>query len=86
MNDHVSDPRITRAAEPIRSADALLIGAGAGLSAAADYDFTSEEYFARDYPGMLQYGFTEKLQIMENFSVGENSLGLLHSECGRNTI
>ena len=54
MNDQVSDPRITRAAEAIRSADALLIGAGAGLSAAAGYDFTSEERFARDYPGMLQ--------------------------------
>ena len=54
MNDQVSDPRITRAAEAIRSADALLIGASAGLSAAAGYDFTSEERFARDYPGMLQ--------------------------------
>ena len=56
MNDQGSDPRIAQAAEAIRSADALLIGAGAGLSAAAGYDFTSEERFARDYPGMLQYG------------------------------
>ena len=64
MNDQGSDPRIAQAAEAIRSADALLIGAGAGLSAAAGYDFTSEERFARDYPGMLQYGFTQKIQMM----------------------
>ncbi len=41
MNDQGSDPRIAQAAEAIRSADALLIGAGAGLSAAAGYDFTT---------------------------------------------
>ena len=52
----------------------LLIGAGAGLSAAAGYDFTTEDRFARDYPGMLRNGFTEKLQKMANFSVGENLL------------
>ena len=74
MNDQGSDPRIAQAAEAIRSADALLIGAGAGLSATAGYDFTSEERFARDYPGMLQYGFTQKIQMMANFSVGENLL------------
>ena len=61
VNDQGSDPRIAQAAEAIRSADALLIGAGAGLSAAAGYDFTSEERFARDYPGMLQHGFTQKI-------------------------
>lgn len=74
MTDLSSDPRIRRAAETVRSADALLIGAGAGLSAAAGYDFTSPERFAQDYPGMLQYGFTQKLQMMANFSVGENLL------------
>ena len=62
MNDQGSDPRIAQAAEAIRSADALLIGAGAGLSAAAGYDFTSEERFARNFPGMLQYGFTQKFR------------------------
>ena len=45
-----------------------------GLSAAAGYDFTNSEKFARDYPGMLQYGFTKKIQMMANFSVGENIL------------
>ena len=74
MNDQGSDTRIAQAAEAIRSADALLIGAGAGLSAAAGYDFTSEERFARNFPGMLQYGFTQKIQMMANFSVGENLL------------
>ena len=77
MNDQRSDPRIAQAAEAIRSADALLIGAGAGLSAAAGYDFTSEERFARDYPGMLQYGFTQKIQMMANFSVGKTFSGAI---------
>lgn len=87
MNDQGSDPRIAQAAEAIRSADALLIGAGAGLSAAAGYDFTSEERFARDYPGMLQYGFTQKNSDDGQFLRGRKpSLGLLPSECGRNTI
>ena len=74
MNNPGSDPRITQAAEAIQSADALIIGAGAGLSAAAGYDFTSRKRFARDYPAMLQYGITQKLQMMANFSVGENLL------------
>lgn len=68
------NPRIARATEAIRSAEVLVIGAGAGLSAAAGYDFTNSEKFARDYPGMLQYGFTKKIQMMANFSVGENIL------------
>ena len=61
INDQGSDPRIAQAAEAIRSADALLIGAGAGLSAAAGFVFTRDERFARDYPGMLQHGFTQKI-------------------------
>ena len=76
MNDQSSDPRIAQAAEAIRSADALLIGAGAGLSAAAGYDFTSEERFARDYPGMLQW-LHAKTQMMANFSVGETFSGAI---------
>ena len=77
MIDQGSDPRIAQAAEAIRSADALLIGAGAGLSAAAGYDFTSEERFARDYPGMLQYGFTQKIQMMANSPWGKTFSGAI---------
>ena len=74
MDDLTNDPRVIKAAEAVYKAETLLIGAGAGLSAAAGYDFTSKERFARDYPGMLQYGFSQKIQMMANFSVGENLL------------
>ena len=74
MNDLISDSRVIKAAKAISQAETILFGAGAGLSAAAGYDFTSKEIFARDYPGMLQYGFSQKIQMMANFSVGENLL------------
>ena len=74
MADLRNDPRVREAAAEIKAADALLIGAGAGLSAAAGYDFTSPEKFARDYPGMLQYGITSKIGMMANFSLGEEIL------------
>ena len=74
MDDLTNDPRVIETAGAISSAETLLIGAGAGLSAAAGYDFTSEEKFARDYPAMLQYGLSQKIQMMANFSVGENLL------------
>ena len=74
MDDLTNDPRVIETAEAISSAETLLIGAGAGLSAAAGYDFTSKEKFARDYPAMLQYGLSQKIQMMANFSVGENLL------------
>ncbi|MBV5267166.1 MAG: hypothetical protein JZU67_01310 [Burkholderiaceae bacterium] len=67
-----SDPftyKLEQAAKYLIEAEALLIGAGAGLSAAAGFDFTDKAQFARDFPGMLQYGFTCKLDMMANFSV-----------------
>jgi NAD-dependent SIR2 family protein deacetylase len=61
--------RLEMATKYLNDAEALWIGAGAGLSAAAGFDFTDKAAFARDYPGMLQYGFTSKLDMMANFSV-----------------
>lgn len=55
---------IAQAAQWLHDADAVLIGAGAGLSAAAGYDFTDRAAFAKNYPGMLQYGFRCKLDLM----------------------
>jgi NAD-dependent SIR2 family protein deacetylase len=74
MPDDSFESRIEQATSLLANCDALLIGAGAGLSAAAGYDFTNPERFSRDYPGMLQYGFTHKLQMMANFSVPETLL------------
>ena len=62
------------AAGYLRESEALMIGAGAGLSAAAGFDYTDRAQFARDYPGMLQYGFTCKLDMMANFAVPEELL------------
>lgn len=66
--------RIEEAAVHLSGAEALLIGAGAGLSAAAGFDFTDKAQFARNYPGMLRHGFTCKLDMMANFSVPEELL------------
>jgi NAD-dependent SIR2 family protein deacetylase len=66
--------RINLAQQYLQQADALLIGAGAGLSAAAGFDFSDETAFARDYPGMLTYGFRCKLDMMANFAVPQELL------------
>lgn len=66
--------KIKQTADCLSQAEALLIGAGAGMSAAAGFDFTDKTAFARDYPGMLQYGFNCKMNMMANFSVPQELL------------
>ena len=56
--------RFKQAAEALQNADAVLIGAGAGLSAAAGLDYTDEHDFAERFPGMLQYGVRCQYQLM----------------------
>jgi len=68
------EQKIDQAASFILDSDALMIGAGAGLSAAAGFNFSNKDQFARDYPGMFQYGFSCKLDMMANFSVPEELL------------
>jgi NAD-dependent SIR2 family protein deacetylase len=63
MNRTVSQS-LDQAARWLDDAAAVLVGAGAGLSVAAGVDFTSEASFARDFPGMLHYGFRRKLDLM----------------------
>ena len=48
----------------LEEVEAVLIGAGAGLSAEAGFDYTDEDAFARSYPGLLQYGFRKKVDLM----------------------
>ena len=44
-------------AKLLLDADHVLIGAGAGLSAAAGLDYTDTELFARLFPGLVKKGF-----------------------------
>jgi NAD-dependent SIR2 family protein deacetylase len=55
---------VKQAADILDRADAVLIGAGAGMSAAAGLDYTDEKAFAERFPGMLQYGARYQYQLM----------------------
>ena len=55
---------VEKAAGILNHAEAVLIGAGAGLSAAAGLDYTDETAFAQRFPGMLQYGARNQYQLM----------------------
>jgi NAD-dependent SIR2 family protein deacetylase len=48
----------------LRDADAVLVGAGSGLSAEAGFDFGDPTSFAQNYPAMLQYGFRCKAELI----------------------
>jgi NAD-dependent SIR2 family protein deacetylase len=47
-----------------RWADHLLIGAGAGLSAAAGIDYADREDFARTFPALARRGFAARYQLI----------------------
>ena len=55
--DGVEPEELALALSWLRSCDSLLICGGAGLSAAAGLDYTSEEICAKIYPTMAQHGF-----------------------------
>lgn len=48
---------VTTAVDWLKNSDTVLIAAGAGLSAAAGLDYTSQEVFARLFPAMARKGF-----------------------------
>lgn len=48
----------------ITSADAILISAGAGLSAAAGYDYTDTQRFAEPFPALHSAGFQARYQLI----------------------
>ena len=53
------DERISLAAEAIRQADYVLIGAGAGLSTAAGLRYDGEEFQREFRPWIEKYGITD---------------------------
>lgn len=55
---------VTRLAEKLHRAKYVLIGAGAGMSVDAGIDYSDEEYFARRFPAMLQYGLRCQYQTI----------------------
>lgn len=48
----------------IADADFVLFTAGAGLSAAAGMNYADTSLFAREFPAMLQYGFSAQYQFI----------------------
>ncbi|KAK6211211.1 Appr-1-p processing enzyme family protein [Colletotrichum tabaci] len=52
----VHSDSLERAKQWLRSADAVIVSAGAGLSASDGLDYTSPALFARHFPGFLKYG------------------------------
>jgi NAD-dependent SIR2 family protein deacetylase len=61
---HFDQNILGRVAALIDEADYILIGAGAGMSAAAGIDYTDTDRFARLFPMMHKRGFTNNYQLM----------------------
>ncbi len=55
---------IEQASDWIANADNILFTAGAGLTAAAGVNYADTALFAREFPAMLQYGFTAQYQFI----------------------
>lgn len=56
--------QIERARRWIDESDCILIGAGAGLSAAAGIDYTDQKTFARLFPALVRKGFRAQYQLI----------------------
>lgn len=56
--------RLAEARDWLATADHILIGAGAGLSAAAGYDYNDRESFRRLFPALTRAGFTHRYQLV----------------------
>ena len=55
---------INRAQDWINDAEFILFTSGAGLTAAAGINYGDTELFAREFPAMLQYGFSAQYQFI----------------------
>lgn len=55
---------LNRCKDAIESAEAIFIGAGAGLTAAAGISFENKEKFAELYPAWVRRGFTMQYQFI----------------------
>lgn len=58
------DKKFQQVVELLKSADCILIGAGAGLSADAGNNYMDKESFAKNYPELVEHGFQFKAQLM----------------------
>ncbi len=61
---HPSEDSIAHAKDWIAKTDFILLTAGAGLTAAAGVNYADTKLFAREFPAMLQYGFTAQYQFI----------------------
>jgi NAD-dependent SIR2 family protein deacetylase len=55
---------IERARTWLKDADYVLFTAGAGLTAAAGINYADKSLFAREFPAMLQYGFSAQYEFI----------------------
>jgi NAD-dependent SIR2 family protein deacetylase len=60
----IPEKDIERCCELLSNAEAVLIGAGAGLTTDAGIDYTDKESFARDFPGMVKLGFSMRAELV----------------------
>ena len=49
------------------TADAIIIGAGAGLSASGGYDFTDEIFFKQEFPDYHRLGYRKFWDILSKY-------------------
>ncbi|MCP1136253.1 hypothetical protein NKT34_23425 [Paenibacillus polysaccharolyticus] len=64
MARNINISEIERAVELVKQADSIVIGAGAGLSAAAGMDYGDTETFARLFPPLLKKGFRRQYELI----------------------
>ena len=60
----ISDTPVEVAAEWIATADRILVAAGAGLTAAAGFDYGDTTDFAESFPAMAKLGFSARYQLI----------------------
>jgi NAD-dependent SIR2 family protein deacetylase len=58
--------QLNRALELVKSADCILISAGAGMSVPAGNDYYDKVAFAERFPGMLTHGYSYPYQLVGN--------------------
>lgn len=64
LNDIGFKEKIAHFRRLLDQADAILVGAGSGLSADAGIDYFDLRSFAEKYPAMVPYGFTTNAELM----------------------
>jgi len=63
MNGH-DHTQITTAKSWLKNAENILFTAGAGMTAAAGINYSDQKLFTKEFPAMLQYGFTAQYQFI----------------------